>query len=589
MRQDQDRIEKIKGILKKNPKGLTISELSQKVNLNRNSLAKYLEILLVSGQVEMESFGTAKVYYLSRRVPLSALLKFSTDLIVMLNADIQVVQANDNFLAFFNLTRDAILEEDSSKLPLLSALPLQSLARDPNAEGEIVQEIRIPRGGGDVFFRAKMIPTVFDDGSKGVTLIAENITLQKQYEERLKASEARYRAIVEDQTELICRRLPDGTITFVNDAYCRYFDIRAEDLVGHKFYPSMPLSDLEHRTEARSRIGPESPIVMYEVRHPMPGGEVRWLQWTDRALYRDGNVLVEIQSVGRDVTERRQAEQELRIMESAIASSINGIAIFNPDTFLTYANRAFLDISGFASVSDIAGRHIQEIYSQDPGLMEKILEIEQIVAREGRWLGSVDTINIEGHPLNLQLSVTRVQDKENRTLCFLVSVVDITEQKRMEAAFRSTYEKLQESIEFMSDPTFIVDREKRVVAWNHAMESLTGIKREKVLGRTEYQAAFQVFEGFRPILVDLIDLPSEEIARSHPDVRRFGYSIFVEAFVPSLHHGKGAHIWGKASRLTDSNGNYIGAIESIRDVSEWKKAEESLRQAYAASQTTLPR
>ena len=95
---DQDKIDKIRDLLKKNPKGLTISELSQKVNLNRNSLAKYLEILLVSGQVEMESFGTAKVYYLSQRVPVSALLKFSTDLIVLLDSNLQVVQINDNVL-----------------------------------------------------------------------------------------------------------------------------------------------------------------------------------------------------------------------------------------------------------------------------------------------------------------------------------------------------------------------------------------------------------------------------------------------------------------------------------------------------------
>ncbi|MDI6719503.1 MAG: PAS domain S-box protein [Methanomicrobiales archaeon] len=585
----QDRIDTIKGILKRNSKGLTISELSQKVNLNRNSLAKYLEILLVSGQVEMESFGTAKVYYLSRRVPLSALLKFSTDLIVMLDGDLKVVQANDNFLSFFSLAREAILGEDYSKLPLLSDLPLQTLARDPNAEGEIVREICIPRGGEEVFFRAKMVPTVFDDGSKGVTLIAENITLRKQYEEQLKASEARYRAIVEDQTELICRRLPDGTITFVNDAYCRYFGMSAENLVGHKFFPGMPLTDLAHRTEAHRKMCPAEPVVTYEVRHPRPGGEVRWLQWTDRALYGEGGILLEIQSVGRDVTERRQAEQELRIMETAIASSIDGIAIFSPDAALTYANRAFLDISGYASVSDIAGKHFREIYSHDPGLVERLREIEQVVEREGKWVGSIDTIDAEGRPMNLHLSVTRVQDRENRTLCYLASVVDVTEQKHMEDALRSTYEKLQESIEFMSDPTFIVDREKRVVAWNHAMESLTGIEREKILGRTDYQAAFQIFEGSRPILVDLLDLPSEEIARSYPDVRRFGESIFVEAFVPSLHHGRGAYIWGKASRLTDSNGNYIGAIESIRDISDWKRAEESLRQVYESSRSALPR
>ncbi|HZD43385.1 MAG TPA: PAS domain-containing protein, partial [Methanomicrobiales archaeon] len=188
-----------------------------------------------------------------------------------------------------------------------------------------------------------------------------------------------------------------------------------------------------------------------------------------------------------------------------------------------------------------------------------------------------------------QLSCTRVPDSEGGILCSLVSVVNITEQRQMEEAFKRTYGKLQESIEFMPDPTFIVDRNKKVVAWNHAMEGFTGISKEGMLGRGDLDAAFPFFEGVRPILIDLIDVSAEEIAKSYPNVRLFGDSIFTEAYIPTLHDGRGAYIWGKASRLSDDEGCYIGAIESMRDISDWKRAEDSLRQVYDRSRVFHPK
>jgi PAS domain-containing protein len=153
----------------------------------------------------------------------------------------------------------------------------------------------------------------------------------------------------------------------------------------------------------------------------------------------------------------------------------------------------------------------------------------------------------------------------------------------LEKAFKTTFEKLQETIEFIPDPTFIVDCDRKVIAWNNAVENLTGVSREQVLGKTDYAEAFWFFKGIRPILVDLIKLPAYEVSHLYPGVRRFGDSIYVETFIPSLRHGKGGHIWGKASPLIDNEGRCIGAIESIRDITEWKRAEEALRRAREES------
>ncbi|HET6521465.1 MAG TPA: EAL domain-containing protein [Geminicoccaceae bacterium] len=130
----------------------------------------------------------------------------------------------------------------------------------------------------------------------------------------LRASEARYRAVVEDQTEFICRFRPDGTLTFVNGAYGRYFGTSPERLVGTNWLELLPPEEREPVRRRFAALMPESATATYE--HPVirsgGGGEIRWQQWRDRAIFDPAGRLVEYQSVGRDITERREAEEAVR-------------------------------------------------------------------------------------------------------------------------------------------------------------------------------------------------------------------------------------------------------------------------------------
>ncbi len=134
-----------------------------------------------------------------------------------------------------------------------------------------------------------------------------------QVEEALRQSEARYRAIVEDQTELICRFKPDGTLTFVNDAYCRYFGLQRSELIGQKFLPTMPSEDRKLITKNFRSLSQEHPINTYEHRVILPSGEIRWQQWSDRALFDELGNFIECQAVGRDITKLKQAEADIRM------------------------------------------------------------------------------------------------------------------------------------------------------------------------------------------------------------------------------------------------------------------------------------
>lgn len=121
-----------------------------------------------------------------------------------------------------------------------------------------------------------------------------------------------YAVLVEDQRELICRIALDGTLTFVNDAYARYFGKTREDLLGKHFTPLIPPEDHPIIDDLLARLGAKEPQVRCEHRVFAPDGALRWLNWVDRAILDDNGAVVEFQAVGIDVTDRRQAEEHLR-------------------------------------------------------------------------------------------------------------------------------------------------------------------------------------------------------------------------------------------------------------------------------------
>ena len=151
-------------------------------------------------------------------------------------------------------------------------------------------------------------------GVGGVIMFTEVITERKMAEKAMRESQERYRNVVETQNELICRNLPDSTLTFVNDAYCRYFGRSREQLIGTKFLELIPETA---RQEVFANIAmlckyPETKTSEHEHTVLKPDGTIGWQRWTNHVLADAKGQVIEIQGVGRDVTERKRAEEELK-------------------------------------------------------------------------------------------------------------------------------------------------------------------------------------------------------------------------------------------------------------------------------------
>jgi PAS domain S-box-containing protein len=141
-------------------------------------------------------------------------------------------------------------------------------------------------------------------------------------ERRLKESEERYRGVVESQSEFITRFLPDGTVTFANEAYCRYFGLDCQEIIGKTFIPSIPEEEHDLIRDYFRSISSLQPERTIEHRIVMPDGDVRWQEWIDRGIFDlDGNLL-EIQSVGRDITERKKIEEENRRLHDELEERV---------------------------------------------------------------------------------------------------------------------------------------------------------------------------------------------------------------------------------------------------------------------------
>jgi PAS domain S-box-containing protein len=179
----------------------------------------------------------------------------------------------------------------------------------------------------------------------------------------------------------------------------------------------------------------------------------------------------------------------------------------------------------------------------------------------------------------------------NGKQAILGNAIDVTERKQAEEALRESERRLADIIDFLPDATLAIDRQGKVIAWNRAIEEMTGVKAHEILGKGDYEYALPFYAVRRPILLDLVLKPDKKIERSYYSIlEKQKDLLIVETWVPYLKWRK-AFLWAKASPLYDSRGDIVGAIESIRDITERKQLEELLRmseETYRQLFATVP-
>jgi len=181
-------------------------------------------------------------------------------------------------------------------------------------------------------------------------------------------------------------------------------------------------------------------------------------------------------------------------------------------------------------------------------------------------------------------------DPEGTVTGAIETIRDITERKRAAEEMARISREMAEIIDFLPDATLVINREGTVIAWNKAMEALTGVSAESMLGKGKYEYAVPFYGVQKPMLANLIFMSESEIEKRYDSVERIGDTLVVDIFIPDFRPG-GAFFWAKASPLYDPEGTVTGAIETIRDITDRKRAEQEIvrsRRSFADIISFLP-
>ena len=278
----------------------------------------------------------------------------------------------------------------------------------------------------------------------------------------------------------------------------------------------------------------------------------------------------------------RQAEKDLRKSEDKyrqiFETTLEGIYQSTPQGRYLSVNPAFAHMLGYVSPKDLI-ESITDIGAQvyvDP---TRRSEIKRLLSGQGIVKNfEARLYRKDGTTMWSLINATTVRNEDGEVLYYQGGMMDITEHKRSEEALVSSEQRLSEIIEFLPDATLVIDKEGKVIAWNRAIEIMTGIKAPEILGKGDYEYALPFYGERRPILIDLALHPESEREKSYTHIQRRGDILFGEAYTPGLIGGK-THLSATASVLRDAGGEIVAAIECIRDDTQRRRAQEELKSA----------
>ena len=301
----------------------------------------------------------------------------------------------------------------------------------------------------------------------GIVGVVTDITERKRIMEALAASEAKYKAIVEDQTELICHFTTDGILTFVNTAYCNYFGKNAEDLIGKPFIDLIPDEDKEFVKQSFQSINKDKPYNHYDHKVIASNGEIRWMHWSDRAIFDEEGNIKEYQSIGFDITDRKNLEIDLRNSKNKYRAILDTLqdGFYQTDKHgnIRFVSNSALELLGYTSRNEVIGKPISTVFL-DPLDRERF--IKRLKDAGGKLYDQeLNLVNVNGDIITVSLNCQIVYDEFGNFDGTQGMIRNITETKHR----LSEITKLYNVVEGSQTGLIIIELDGTISYANNAM------------------------------------------------------------------------------------------------------------------------
>ena len=259
-------------------------------------------------------------------------------------------------------------------------------------------------------------------------------------------------------------------------------------------------------------------------------------------------------------------------------NAVEGFYQSTPDGRFLNVNPAFARMIGYDSPQELisAISAIERQYYVNPADRTRLINL---LKESGAFVNFEYKARCQdGSEIWVSDSSQSVYDRDGSILYYEGVVENITKSKETEAALQESERRLADIIEFLPDAILAIDRGGRIIAWNKAIEEMTGFKAADMLGKGDYEYALPFYGKRRPILIDFVSNWDEEMEKQYSFIHKFGNVLVTETNVPFV-RGQNRILWGRAVPLCDGSGQVIGAIESIRDMTERKAMDEKLRKS----------
>lgn len=440
------------------------------------------------------------------------------------------------------------------------------------------EEVRVesPPGGPVRVLECVFAPLPSEGAeSDRVAVIVRDVTRERRAEEALRESERRFRLIAENATDSITRHAPDGTYLYVSPASKAVTGYLPEELLGRSPYEFIHPDDLAAVHQAHSRmLGLDEPHTV-SLRAARPDGSFVWLETTAKAI-RDPttNVVLEIQCATRDITPRKQAEQELREQRELLQAMLDNwpSPVYLKDILGRYllVNRPFETLFGIAT-GEAIGRTDADLFSKAQA--QALRAADRAAVLEGRPIEQEEVIHSADHeaaPTVLLVQRFPLAEPDGQAFAVCAISTDITARRQAEGALREKSVILRSVLDNMADGVIMADERERFLEFNPAAEKMFG------LGATE-TTSMDWSERYGLFLPDTVTpFPADQLPLTRA-VR--GESInHVEMFVRHARNPEGAWVLINGRPLTGPDGRPAGGVVVCREITERKLAEVLLRE-----------